>query len=87
MPVKLGGVARVSVQRAHKAGASLNHQGFDTTRHKTASHSTAGFRYDSPKDGESLNHQPRLNLPLASLTVVLASSARSGGSSVRCPVL
>jgi len=35
----------------------LNHQGFDTTRHKTASHSTAGFRYDSPKDGESFNRR------------------------------
>ena len=39
-------------------------RGFDTTRHKTASHSTAA---------------PRLNLPLASLTVLLASSAGSGG--------
>jgi len=27
--------ARVSVQRAQKAGASLNHRGFDTARHKT----------------------------------------------------
>ncbi len=45
--------------RAVEAGA-----GFDTTRHKTASHSTAA---------------PRLNLPLAGLTVVLASSAYSGG--------
>jgi len=62
--------------------------GFDTTRHKTASHSTAGFRYDSPKDGQSLNHQPRLNLPLTSLTrIILVSSTHRCARDVHRPGL